>query len=190
MNTKEVVEWMQRFTQRDYEAHLASYSPELDDETYTSRFVELDRLYALEEDVYTGISRGREMSEQAKARCTTMRERLTPRVLFQLKKYAHPEMGELYRAYVSGEFKHNVGAYNLILTLAHTKHGLQIVSVDSRCMNCRGSGREDGEACQECGGKGWEHESGRKLGELGAPVEVIKLQAPTNPESRADYEST
>lgn len=189
MDMNDVVDWLQRFTRCTYEAQVAAYSPELDDDTHARRFAALDQFYALEENVHVGISRGREMSDDGKARSASMRARLVPRVLFMVKKYQAPGAEELYRAYVGGSFKHDVGSYAQALTLAQTPRGLRIVAVDGNCMNCRGRGKVDGEPCGDCGGTGWEHESGRKLGDLGAPVEVRKLQAPTDSVSRADYES-
>jgi len=188
MDKNEVIEVLRQFTRRDHEARLALYT-EPDPETYQRKVAEVEQHYALEEGVYTGFSHRRQLSEQWHRTRDKMGKRVTQRVLFQVKKYESPEFGELFLAYLSGEFKHDQDGYAQRLVLTQTKAGLRISSVDGLCLSCTGRGKIGEEQCSACGGRGWEHGSGRKLGTLGQLVETYKLQAPTDPTSLAEYES-
>jgi hypothetical protein len=188
MEMMEVLEVVQQFIQRDCETRLAFYT-EPDNEAYQKTLAELERFYALEEGVHTGFGHRRKLTDQWQRMREKMGGRVAPRVLFQVKKYESPEARELFRVYLSGEFKHDQQGYGQIVSLEQTEAGLRIISIDGRCLSCMGRGKIGEEQCTACGGTGWEHGSGRKLKELGRLVEVCKHQAPTDPTSLADDES-
>jgi hypothetical protein len=187
MDMKDVIEFLRRFIHHDCEARLASYT-EPDAEAFQRKVDEVERFHAPEENIHSGFSRG-ELSEQWHEMSGKMREKVVPRTLFMVKKFPQPEPDGLYRAYLSGGFKHSRKGYEWRLTLSATPNGLRIMSIDRLCLNCMGSGQTAGDPCQECGGKGWQHASGKRLEVLSQPVEVFRLQAPTHPVSLADYES-
>jgi hypothetical protein len=111
--------------------------------------------------------------------------RVAPRIVFLIRRYRHPAFGDLWRAYVSTGTAASVTRYFESLFVGATDKGLRIVARRRVCFACGGRG----DACSTCGGSGWEPAGGAALGDLGAPVETLRLEAPTDPVSLKDYES-
>jgi hypothetical protein len=57
------------------------------------------------------------------------------------------------------------------------------------CSGCYGTGRENGETCETCGGPGWVAHRGTDWPELGEALEVRKLERPTDPITQPCYDA-
>jgi hypothetical protein len=114
-----------------------------------------------------------------------------PRHLFKVERYEHGELGTLFRAYAGSHLRKST-TYASSLFAADLGQGPRLVSQYNLCRTCRGSGQAGGKKCSDCGGTGWRLVGGTDLGdlrELGEPVEVRKIQPPSDPDHLADYEA-
>ncbi len=185
---EEVIKVIEEFVPKEYAAWLAFYG-EPDDSIFRQKVADVMHFAAPDEDVYLGFSRPPDIGEASLLRMKETLARVVPRVLFQVKRYTHPELGELYRAYLSGKFTYSASKYSSILYLARTGSEIRIVSVDGRCISCAGRGSIGEEPCAECGATGWTHAGGRKLTTFGELMEVRKVRPPANPANLTEYES-
>ena len=96
------------------------------------------------------------------------------RQIFLVRRYQHPELGELFGVYVTPEDEQFILGYGEILYVARKDEKLQIVSRYRKGM--------------PGGGLPWEWMGGERIDDPGEPVEVRKLLSPDLPEDRADYE--
>jgi hypothetical protein len=115
--------------------------------------------------------------------------RVGPRIVFLIRRYRHGEFGDLWRCYVSSGVTGAVTRYFESLFVARTDKGFRVVARWRICLACRGAGESGGQTCAMCAGDGWEPGGGGELGDLGAPVETLRLEAPTDPVNLKDYES-
>jgi hypothetical protein len=113
-----------------------------------------------------------------------------PRLLFQVKRYEHPKLGDVYRAYVSNNTRSGKKSlYFANLYVAGKGKERKIIANYVLCRNCAGLGKVDGKKCPECKGDGWLWAGGTHMPKLDKPVEVHKLHAPDKPEHLAEYEA-
>jgi hypothetical protein len=188
MDMKEVVEFLQRYIQQEYEVIMAKYT-ELDYNAFQKKIPEVDQFYSSEDGIYYSLTRPREMSPAEWEEMAAAGKALRPRVLFQVKKYKHSKLGEVCRAYLSGEKPSAQGRFMQLVSVAGTEEGMRIISMDRMCLSCGGNGKIGDAPCKTCKGVGFQHAEGRKLGKLGPLLENNRLQAPTHPKSLADYEA-
>lgn len=189
----EATDFFQRFLQAEYEMAAAAYS-EPDSALYAKK---LEAYEALLENVRTPHSRvrgvddlelgilGEDWFETGK----DILKGLKPSTLFQVKHYAHPELGDLFRAYVSHPAAYLAKDYGINFYAARVDGELRIVSQYVTCDECSMSGRVNGRPCSECKGTGWRYMDGRRLETLGPLVQVAKLQPPSAPEHRKEYDA-
>ncbi len=183
----QVVEFMHDFIKAEHAAQRALYT-EHDDAAFEAKLDKLREFYAdIEPEVRSPYS-GRDAAYFAAAKDTL--DTVQPRVLFQIQRYRHPKLGNLYRIYVSDKIRAGKTAdYFANLYVAEKKGTLQIIAKYLICLECEGIGKADGKKCSECKGKGWEHFEGTKISNPGELVEVCKLHKPDNPQQQADYEA-
>ena len=79
--------------------------------------------------------------------------------------------------------------YGINFYAARVDGELRIVSQYVTCDECSMSGRVNGRPCSECKGTGWRYMDGRRLETLGTLVQVAKLQPPSAPEHRKEYDA-
>jgi|GEM_PF-1528712 len=116
---------------------------------------------------------------------------LGPRLLFKVERYDTRGLGPVFRAYVSSHLK-DYTTYAASLLVADQGEGPRIVSQYNLCWTCEGSGKAGGKTCPDCGGAGWLRVGGLDVGDLrqlGEPVEVRKIQPPSDSKHLADYEA-
>lgn len=186
----EVVEFIRRFIEKAHEAERAAYLP--DRAEFDARLRDADSSFdqtagALGLNIAWGYKDDATDPEMADAGRQAL-ARMRPAILFLVRRYAHPVFGDLYRAYIDSGTKKRQTSYLYNLSVARRPDGLKIIARQGKCLTCRGSGQLDGEACYQCGGTGWEDLGGEQLGDLGPAVEVRRLEAPTDPQSLADYQ--
>jgi hypothetical protein len=186
----EVIAFVQDFIAREYEARRACCQP--DRSVFEDKRREAESFFDQEAgsiglDMAWNWASEKEDPDLAKA-LPQILARMRPDILFLVRRYRHPRWGDLYRAWVDGGTQRRRTSYLLSLFVARTPRGLRIIAKWGTCVTCRGTGVLDGEGCPECGGTGWEFAGGEQLGELGPVVEVRRLEAPTDPQSLADYE--
>ncbi len=183
----QVVEFMRDFIKAEHAAQMAQYT-ERDDAAFAAKLDALKAFYApaLEPDVRPPATRNAAYFKEAADTLDTIQ----PRVLFQIKHYKHPKLGDFYRTYVTDKIRAGKKAtYFANLYVIDKKGKLQITAKYIICLDCEGTGKVDGKRCPECKGKGWEYFFGIKIPALGAPDEVRKLHKPDNAAHLADYEA-
>lgn len=186
----EVIAFLRDFIASDYEARLASYQPDraMHDEKRRKAESFLDpETGAISLGLAFAWVDEKDDPEGANA-IPQIIARKQPSILFLVRRYNHPVFGDLHRAYIDrGERARSTG-YLWSLYVARTPRGLKIIARHGKCLTCRGSGQLDGEPCYQCGGAGWNDLGGEAIGDPGPVVEVRRLEAPTDPQSLADYE--
>ncbi|MDQ2807417.1 MAG: hypothetical protein M3Z04_10985 [Chloroflexota bacterium] len=183
----QVVEFMRDFIKAEHATQLVLYT-ESDETVLLAKLDQLEAFYApgVEPSVKAPVARDAAYFEQAKKSLATVQ----PRVLFQIKHYKHPKMGDLYRCYLSENIRAgDKASYFANLYVADRKGQLQIVSQYLICLDCDGTGRIDGKRCPECKGKGWDYFYGVRIANPGELIEVRKLHKPDNPQQLAEYEA-
>ena len=193
MDMKAIVEFLQRYIQHDYETRLASYT-ETSDQDFQRIVDGFDQFYSSDERVYAHVKRGNfeGMDEETRAKMQSMAKRVVPRVLFLVRKYKHPKLGDLFRGYLSDNVSYgpdSLNGYSQAVYVAPTGEGPRIISIDDVCADCEGKGTLYDETCSDCKGSGYKHRQGKNISKPGKLLEAFKLQAPTEPVSLADYES-
>lgn len=188
MKTELVLDFLRKFIETDHQANIAEYT-ERDDNIFQEKVALIEKFYAVEEGVYAGFHRSTGIEPEWFDLLEETGKLLTPRVLFMVIHYTHPELGDIYRAYVSGRFDYDNDTFDMILTIIEKPDKtLRIVSVDAYCLSCCGRGRIGEEGCESCDSTGWEHASGRQFEQFGHVAEVYKLVAPQDAVSLASYQ--
>ncbi len=184
----QVVNFMRDFISAEYKTQRALYT-EQDDAAFQTHLDNLQDFYApaMEPEVRPPFA-GRDAAYFAAAKDTL--DTVQPRVLFQIKHYKHPKLGDFYRIYVTDKIRVGKKAtYFANLYVMDKKGKLQITAKYIICLDCEGTGKINDKRCPECKGKGWEHFGGIKIPVLAAPIEVRKLHKPDNPVHLAEYEA-
>lgn len=184
---EEVAAFLRDYVEAEHAAQMCLYT-ERDDAVLQVKLDTLQTFHApaVPPDVRAPLVRDESWFSQAAETLGSIQ----PRVLFQIKHYQHPELGDLFRAYVSSNLRagKKVG-YFASLYLAGHEGRLRIVSRYLICLDCEGAGRVNGKKCRECKGKGWEYFYGLKLPDPGALIEVRRLRSPDIAQNRVDYDS-
>jgi len=110
------------------------------------------------------------------------RNLFAPRKLFQVKAYAHPTLGLLYRAYV-GHTTRSVDdlTFYFATWFAVNADRWKVISTYELDPDCE---------VIDTGLSQWVHVSGVKLdGDLGPLLDVRKLEAPAEPRDREEYDA-
>ena len=110
---------------------------------------------------------------------------LTPRTLFQIKAYRHPELGRLYRLYVSAPSRPRSGgsSYFTNFFAADTDSGLKVIArYDIDLLP-----DQPGERLQ-INGLDWIFAGGTSLETLGSLLEVRQFEPPSRSEHLTEYE--
>ena len=122
--------------------------------------------------------------------CAESLDEVKPRLLFQVKHYEHPKLGDLYRAYVSNNTRSGKRSlYFANIYVAGKGKERRIIANYVLCRDCAGLGKVDGKKCPECKGAGWLKAGGAQIPKLDKPVEVRKFLAPDKPEHLIEYEA-
>jgi len=165
---EDAINFIKQFIDEEYEALVAQWT-EHDNSVFKTKRRELNRFYG--PDITPEINRPRSVDKRWFEKAKKYLDMIQPRILFQVKQYEHPTLGNLYRCYVSTTQRSN-STYFACLYVAHTEQGLKIVAQ----YNTDFEG-------------GWDWSGGVKLETLGKLIEVRKFQAPTEPENLKEYEA-
>ncbi len=120
-----------------------------------------------------------------------MLELIGPRTVFKRSYYAHPELGEVLRVYVSKPRATELPAYDRRIDFAEIDGKPYVVAYGWICTNCFGSGQIDGVVCRGRSSDdnpvcqdGWKPVGGMTLNNLSeAPTRVERLTPPDEPRS-------
>ncbi|NTW49009.1 MAG: hypothetical protein HGB19_04605 [Chlorobiales bacterium] len=169
---EEVVRFIQKFVVQEYEV-MIQIRTESDTHLVTSNLNALNQFF---QGLNSGlnISPSRTIEER-----DTVIGQLQPRILFQIKQYAHLSLGTIFRVYLSSPFRgdHN---YFTNLYIANTENGLKIIARYNLCTDCNGTGNHDGVLCDECHGFGWNWRGGQQIESSGALLNVRQFSLPIN----------
>ena len=183
----EVVAFAKRYLQDLYAIELAFYEV-TDDDKYQALVDKFDGYF----DMVEGSRKERwDMPPKSvAARGIATKKEFSPGTLFLVRQYELPKLGTIYRAYTSQDRHPGYkSGYFHTLWIQRQKGGLKIVSIDSRCPDCDGTGVLNGKSCRACSGAGYHFVRGVEIGDPGAPVAVKRVEPPENPADRADYDS-
>ena len=175
----------------EFEAFNSLYT-DPDDDVLKAKVADVERLISVGDRLNNGLYRG-PLDERGFRRWRRSTEgqyqRLTPRVIFQAKKYHHPSHGDLVRFYLSDVYKYPLLGYARNYIVSQTEHGLRIVAQYANCsLGCRGASVLPGNPdCEVCGSMGMEHLEGVQFRDFGDLVEVRKFQPPTDPIHLAEF---
>jgi hypothetical protein len=184
----EAIELLRTFVQRDYEANVARHK-ERDRDAFQKKVARAGELFG--PGLVPLVDRPLVMSDEKWAAWSAQGDDIVPRPLFMVKAYDHSKRGRIYRGYLGyGERYESGTGYDQSVYVAKRKgkKGLEIISFQNACGFCQATGKTGKRACDECGGTGWKHHDGAVIEKPGKLVEVRKLEAPTDPVYRAQYE--
>jgi hypothetical protein len=185
----EVVAFVQHWLKEQWRVDEAYYTLPLD--KYNREVEKLDKLFAdkgdnpLMKQVVPADDEGRELQQEK------VKAGITNATLMLVRRYEHPELGTLYRAYVSGaKYPGSDPSYTTNEYVQPKKDGLKFVARYIRCTECDLSGVLNGKPCPECKGIGWTHSRGLEIGDPGRVVDVRRLDPPeAGSIDREDYDS-
>lgn len=183
----QVVDFMRDFIKAEHTALLSMYT-ERDAAGFAAKREKLDTFYApdVPSDLKAPVTRDAAYFEQSEAAL----DKVQPRVLFQIKHYHHPKLGDLYRCYLTSNVRSSKKTNYFANLYVAAQHGtLQIVAQYLICLDCDGTGKVAGQRCPECTGKGWDYFYGVQVTHPGELVDVRKLHKPDNPQQQADYDA-
>lgn len=185
---EDVLAFLQAFTEAERRAMHASFA-EPDDQKFLALVWAWDEMFG--GSLESGLSRlmDQPASAYASEKKLAAAARQQARPVFALARYLH-DGNSLYRAWLGHEEPGPRGEgmfQNLYITGDPDK--LKVVSVYRICVSCLGSCVADGEPCVGCDGSGWVYRRGVEWPPLGAPLEVRKLMAPTDPRYDAAYQA-
>lgn len=170
----EIVAFVERYAQAEYEEQIASYT----EKKYS---VYMDKQKAvkafMEPTVTSGFSRTAFESDAYFGQFAPKAERLAPRTLFQIKKFAHPKYVDVWQAYVSGDHRGDAD-YDRSIYVAKVGDELKIVAI----YVLDPEAEDEGELL-------WIRYRGSKLQHLGEPLEVKKIKPPTFELHREEYDA-
>ncbi|HZS41670.1 MAG TPA: hypothetical protein VFF06_32795 [Polyangia bacterium] len=184
----DVLEFARRYLAEEYEIGRAAWLI-ADEKEYRARLKQYESMYAKP----GGLGLGRpttQTEEQRKAGAERLKlSKDEPGILFQVKEYEHPKLGQIYRIYTSGHIhpRHKATMYLSGHIVQRTKDGLKIVARYQFCDTCHATGVFEGKKCPDCEGQGWIYRGGEKVGDPGKLVAVRKVQAPTDEASLEEY---
>ncbi|MEG4633572.1 hypothetical protein QUB56_29015 [Microcoleus sp. AR_TQ3_B6] len=176
-----VIAFIEEFIAQEYKASVAlTTEPDLH---LLETDIEILNQFFQGLDSGLNISSSRTLEEQDR-----VIRQLQPRVLFQIKQYAHSTLGTIYRVYLSSTFREDRD-YFTNFYIANTGKGLKIVARYHICNTCNGKGKSADIICDECHGFGWKWRGGQQLNILGTLVTVRKFEPPIDGQHLQEYES-
>lgn len=99
-----------------------------------------------------------------------------PRILYEVRRWRHPTLGELFAGYVSSQAQGR-----LLLTsrffVRETAEGLRLIARQDVCPDCSGTGEQGGRVCAGCAGRGWRDAGGPVITDPGTLLETRELRA-------------
>lgn len=168
----EVVTFVTAYTEAEHAESVASYT-----ETNYNRYLETqkDLKGYVQSSVTSGFSRTAFESDLYFQQFKSKADRLKPRPLFVVRKYPHHTYTDVFQAIVGGN-QEGDDVYKRAIFVAEVEGALKVVSIYVI--------DEDDERTVE-----WERYRGAKIQHLNLeePLEVRKLQAPTDPVHLEDY---
>jgi hypothetical protein len=167
-NMEDAINFIQAFIGKEYEALVAQWT-ERDDSIFEEKRNEVRQFYGAY--LTPEVNRPEPVDNKWFKKGKKYLDMIQPRVLFQVKQYEQPTLGNLYRCYVSTTQRDD-NNYFSCLYIGNTEQGVKIVAQ----YNTDFEG-------------GWNWRGGVKLDTLGKLIEVRKFQAPTDPENLKDYEA-
>lgn len=189
MAIDEGLEFMKAVADAEYRARRAMLI-EPDDKKFVKLRKEWDALYS--GDMRSGLSRplNRPPAHYKESKRVNAAKELQPRKVFAVARYKRGK-SDVYRASMGLNEHGPRGDGMLDNFYAEEVDGeLKIVAHYRACLTCFGAGASrEGKKCTACKGAGWTFEAGEKMTKLGAPLEVVKLAAPTDPVSKPAYDA-
>lgn len=175
-----VTSFITEFINQEHEAHVAYYA-ERDYQTFVQKRDRFNAFFG--PGLHVNMYRDQNESEVWFTKGAQSIDVIVPRVLFLIRRYTTPQLGDLYRCYTNYFKRYDPEAdYFTNFFVAETEAGLKIVAqytLDS-----------SGEAEDLCDrGLCWQWKGGVKITELGELVEERKFRAPDDDTHRAEYES-
>jgi len=184
MDMDAAINFIHTFIETEHEAHVAQYT-ERDDAAFARKIAKLQEFY---EDMRPEPRRAPGKTEEWFVKAQGGLASVAPRVLFQVKHYIHPNLGDLYRNYTSDYLTSgDMAIYFANFYVTDIGHGPKIVSKYLICFACNGTGKVDDEPCNECGGLGWLHSDGLELKKLGTLAETRQFRPPDDPIQQEEY---
>ena len=168
---EELLGFVETLTDVEHAALIAQYT-ERDDQVYHEA---RNRLVGLIHEGMRAPYRPGRRKESYFTRKAKNVAALVPRKTFMVARYEHPDYGALYRVWQGGN--HNApgmeGSFDRNIYVASIEGAMKVVGRSDRCYRCAQAG------CSECKGHGWTYLMPPEFTDLGTPLEVRKLQPPS-----------
>lgn len=187
MTMEQVLEFVRRAVDIERDVRRAMMS-EPDEEKYDKLLHELDAMY--EGAMRSGLNRPvRPASEYASPEWIQAAANKRSRTIFALARYQQSET-HVWRAWLGDFTLRSKGeGMRAGFLITRSDEGLKIATQLCVCDGCMGSGVRSGASCGMCAACGWLYEGGVKWEELGAPLEVQRLEVPSDPRYRTGYDT-
>jgi len=185
----EVIEFLRSATEAELRANRANYS-EPDDKKLRQQINEWDRFFSA--GLTSGLSRptGDPPELFASPDYVAAAARQHRRTLFAVARYQAADGREVFRAWLgTPEVGRRGEGMRQSLCVVRESGDLKIVSRYQVCSQCSGARSVSGEPCDSCDGTGWFFRGGIDFGDMGRPLELRKLEAPSDPQYRDAYEA-
>jgi hypothetical protein len=159
-------EFVRSFIEKEYKVHLAQHdaTPEAE---YEARKEAAEAYLDISTAIYINFYRGEitNVKKWLRENKDTL-ESISPRTLFKIARYEHPKYGQIFAAYMGGEYNYTQNAFHDLFFIKQVEGKLLIVS--------------------HYGGR-FEYWSGDEFEKLGKPVEVKEFEKPKDLASLVYY---
>jgi hypothetical protein len=179
MSVDQVLEFVRRAVDAERDVRRAMMA-EPDEEKYDKLMHELDAMY--EGAMRSGLSRPeRPASEYESPEWVAAAASKRSRTIFALAHYQQGEI-QIWRAWLGDfEVRSKGEGMRAGFLVTRSDEGFQIATQLCICDGCLGTGVRNEAPCGMCAACGWLHEGGVEWQELGAPLEIQRLEPPSNP---------
>lgn len=183
----EAIAFLQEFVKREHEARYARAGDP--DPVFNEKRAAVESMLAGPGFTLHLARTENPSPEQLAGMAANERPSLVPRRILVVQRYQSDGMGELYRAILSFNVSYAPINYYLLFVVQRQAEGLKIISYWTVCRDCNGAGQINGKRCPICFAAGWIRPNGVQIGDYGKLIETRKLEPPTDPVQRADYDA-
>jgi hypothetical protein len=169
---KDFITPIRMFLKAEYDAIIAAKT-EPNDSKFQSKIAEYQVFFSSKlNPIMVAMYRPETLDDEWFLNQKEILEDITPRKLFLVRIYQHPEYDLLYKCYVSGNYKNNLD-YSAIFYFGKIDSDLKIIAYYLRKRNRTG----------------WDWSGGKRFKDFGKFVTVQRFLAPANVKDLSDYES-
>lgn len=176
----EAIAFLRSATEAELRANRANYS-EPDDQKLRQLINDWDKMFSA--GLASGLSRpsGDPPELFVSEDYVAAAQRQHQRTLFAVARFATPDGRDVFRGWLGAtELGRRGESMRQSLCVVQESGAWKIVTRFQVCNQCQGARSVAGALCDSCDGDGWFFRGGIDFGDLGHPLELRKLEAPSD----------